>query len=442
MSNDNVKTPPPTINPAILPYVPKSLIVASDPAVRAGMLWLVRAYGNNLPRGVDENAAVVLMLAADEYGLSPMEGITKLFMIGGRVVPSANTMLELAQRKGLAVRPIVNTEEAYEAEYSRPGREPFTYRYTLDEAKKAGLTGSDTWKKYPRQMLAARGNSTALRLYAGDLVGGGYSAEEVAGSSGSFDDQGNFRPDPAVTGPAPAPDFVAFEGRRAEPVPAGTPAPAAKPPAAPEVTPSPSAATALQQALPGKVVTADLDLTQGGHIPLTTQGNLPNITETSRAIFAAFAELYNPEMAKGVLKQKVESYGAASVGKLSPIDFMDLYRWADAQVGKARQEQPTIEEVAEQQAGEATDPTPIPAFNPHRGAATQGTGAVADGAASQASLDDQIMEAWKALAAVDREGEADAIFDKYGYEVGAEGLSQQIRRLVLQELQALTTQAA
>jgi len=301
---------------------------------------------------------------------------------------------------------------------------------------------NSAWRKWTQDMLVARMLTRGLRYIAADIVTGLYSTEEMMDEGvGNLTYAEPEQPDYAKVAAEAGVQTPAASGVTAAPkaVPAGT---AAKSPPAPETAPSTSAATAFQQALPGKVVAAELDLTPGEHITLTTQGNLPNVTETSKAIFAAFSEIYNPDMARSVLKQKVEGYGAESVSKLSPIDFMDLYRWADTQVQKAKHDQPTVEEVAEQQAGEVAAPNPIPAFNPHRGAATQGAGAVTDGSEPQASLDDQIMDAWKALAAVDREADADAVFDKYGYEAGVAGISQQIRRLVLQELQALTAQAA
>lgn len=53
--------------------------------------------------------------------------------------------------------------------------------YTIEDAKRAGLTGKGPWKSYPRAMLYNRALSEGHRAFAADLFGGGkpYTPEEL-----------------------------------------------------------------------------------------------------------------------------------------------------------------------------------------------------------------------------------------------------------------------
>ena len=74
-----------------------------------------------------------------------------------------------------------------------------TYRYDLDDARLAGLTGKDNWKKQPRAMLAARATGGAARAWFADVIAGmSYTTEEVK----------DFSPDQEVTPSPPTPTLL------------------------------------------------------------------------------------------------------------------------------------------------------------------------------------------------------------------------------------------
>ena len=53
-------------------------------------------------------------------------------------------------------------------------------RFTLQDAQKAGLNGSDNWRKYPRNMLFARALSNGVKWYCPDVTGGpAYTPDEL-----------------------------------------------------------------------------------------------------------------------------------------------------------------------------------------------------------------------------------------------------------------------
>lgn len=135
-----------------------------------------------IPRGVATPAhAVALIMRGSEIGLGPMESLTKLHLIEGRVTLPAETMLALAIRGGVRHQFIDHTPERVTVELTRPGFEPMRVSWSMADAKRAGLAGRQNWRKYPRAMLRARVISEALRAYAPDLLGGAYVPEELEG---------------------------------------------------------------------------------------------------------------------------------------------------------------------------------------------------------------------------------------------------------------------
>jgi hypothetical protein len=54
--------------------------------------------------------------------------------------------------------------------------------FSLDDARRAGLTSNPTWKSYPRNMLFARALSNGARWFCPDVFNGPvYTPEELAG---------------------------------------------------------------------------------------------------------------------------------------------------------------------------------------------------------------------------------------------------------------------
>ena len=389
----------------------KSLFSQAQFAVKAGAL----------PPGVsNEYGYMLLVLAGIDLGISPTRAVATLNLIGGKAGMSAQSLLGFAfSRAGVRWTMLETSDQVCRMRFSREGLADHETSFTLDEAKTAGLSpgkpGSG-WAKYPRDMLVARTITRGLRYVAADVVAGIYSIEELNDGVASPD----FSPAMLKQIDADADLAVLAVGAA---VPAGEP----------QHTTKVSATTALERFGGGTLKEAALDLSQGAHIPLTLKGNLPDVAATSGAIFAVFSQLYNPEMAKSVLSAKVKSLGGDSVSKLTPLDFMTLYRWANGEVEK---KQP----VAEEEMPESPEHVPA-AYDPHLGSATtSATSPVTNG--SPEDLDGQIMAIWNDLAQHDKSEPADDIFEKYGYAVGEAKLTQQTRRLVLQELHGLIADAA
>jgi len=63
---------------------------------------------------------------------------------------------------------------------TRKGRKPYTARFTVADAKVAGLWGKvGPWTQYPKRMLAMRARSFALRAVFADRLAGYHTVEEM-----------------------------------------------------------------------------------------------------------------------------------------------------------------------------------------------------------------------------------------------------------------------
>lgn len=127
----------------------------------------------------DEVAACIL--TGRELGIGPMESLSKIFVVDGRPTMSAELMRSLVLRAGHEMHYSTLTDAKVTVEGRRAGSDKWTsVTWSMDDAKRVGLTGKDTWKKHPRQMLAARATSELCRLLFPDALGGvSFTPEEI-----------------------------------------------------------------------------------------------------------------------------------------------------------------------------------------------------------------------------------------------------------------------
>lgn len=141
---------------------------------------------HTLPEALRQKPADILaiVLTGAELGLAPMQAIRGVQIIKGRPTLAADTMGALVKRRGDVCEYLVMKESTPERavyEAKRKGDpSPTTMSFTMEDAKRAGLSGSDTYKKYPAQMLRARCLSAICRAVFPDLCLGLYDPEELA----------------------------------------------------------------------------------------------------------------------------------------------------------------------------------------------------------------------------------------------------------------------
>lgn len=171
--------------------VTASLHISSYADVRDLAKMLSDAPAGMVPKAYQGSAPGIFacLLRGIGLGLDPMEALANIHVIEGKAVLSSELMLSLVMRKGVQVEWSKMTDEEVECRLTRPGHPVHIGRWTIEDAKRAGLTGKDNWKKYPRAMLRARCISEAIRAWAPDLLGAGVydetEADEVQASAAS-----------------------------------------------------------------------------------------------------------------------------------------------------------------------------------------------------------------------------------------------------------------
>ena len=133
-------------------------------------------------RGKPE-AVMAAMLQGHELGIGPMASLAEIAVINGRPCMSAKLMRALVQRAGHDVwfHSKSNTKVVMRARRAEwPEDRTAEVVWTMDDAKAAGLAGGQNYRKYPRQMLAARCTGEICRDNFADVLGGiGYTPEEL-----------------------------------------------------------------------------------------------------------------------------------------------------------------------------------------------------------------------------------------------------------------------
>jgi len=124
---------------------------------------------------------VATILAGQELGLGAMASLRTIHLVKGKIVIGADAQLALLHQSGISSRWEETTDKAARLSLSRaPHTSAETFRYTIEEARTAGLAGKDVWKKYAPAMLRARCISLAARAYAPEVLMGCYTPDEAA----------------------------------------------------------------------------------------------------------------------------------------------------------------------------------------------------------------------------------------------------------------------
>jgi hypothetical protein len=108
-----------------------------------------------------------------------------------------------------AVRVIRSDAVGCEIEYRRrTWTKPERFSFSIDDAKRAGLTSGNTWQKYPQAMLRARCISAVARMAFPDSIGGMYLPEELGAAVTVIDDGEVVLAAPGHDDPQPPPPTV------------------------------------------------------------------------------------------------------------------------------------------------------------------------------------------------------------------------------------------
>ena len=133
------------------------------------------------PNIKNEAQAYVLILAGAEMGVGPMEAVSGITLIQGKPTMSANLLAALVKRHPrYDYRVADHSDSTCRIEFLQDGEVSGVSEFTLEDARKAGLGGNQTWKKYPAALLFARALTQGVRWYAPDVTSSAaYTPEEL-----------------------------------------------------------------------------------------------------------------------------------------------------------------------------------------------------------------------------------------------------------------------
>ena len=133
-----------------------------------------------LPRSYRENPGAVLL--ADQWarsrGIDTLTAIQSVSFVDGKPIVDAAMQRALAERAGYEVRVFPGDTEATVV-ILKGGAELGRETFTLEDAKRQGLTGKQTWQRTPRNMLVARATTNALKFHAPSVLLGLATEDDV-----------------------------------------------------------------------------------------------------------------------------------------------------------------------------------------------------------------------------------------------------------------------
>lgn len=130
----------------------------------------------------DAAQCVVKILAGQELGIGPFAAMANIDIIKGQPEINANLMRALVQRSDKYGYRIMEWDDKHcVMEWTEDGEVVGESSFTLEEAKRAGLSGAN-WQKFAKAMLLARATSQGARAYAPGIFGGNaYVKGEISG---------------------------------------------------------------------------------------------------------------------------------------------------------------------------------------------------------------------------------------------------------------------
>lgn len=129
-----------------------------------------------------EQITIAIMHGA-EIGLPPMQAVQRIAVVNGRPTIWGDAIPALLLSRGFRIQESVTGEgddRGATCTITRPDGEKITRRFTVADAKVAGLWGKvGPWKQHPDRMLQMRARGFAARDGAADVLAGLYLSEEA-----------------------------------------------------------------------------------------------------------------------------------------------------------------------------------------------------------------------------------------------------------------------
>lgn len=159
----------------------EAMVKASDLDGLMRVADMLGKAGPMLPAHIKSpGEALAVIMAGAELGIPPMASLRGIHLVKGKVGMDYSLMIGLLRRAGYGVQWVTKSSTRCELLLTHRDGTTHTEVWDVDRAKKAGLWGgAGSWSNYPEAMLTARCTSSAARAFAGDVLAGCYSMEEV-----------------------------------------------------------------------------------------------------------------------------------------------------------------------------------------------------------------------------------------------------------------------
>lgn len=127
-----------------------------------------------------ESDIMNIMLTANDLGISPMKALNGgFYIVNGKISMSTALMVDKIRKEGHSIRITEwNKDKCVIIGIRKDNGDSVKFEFTLEDAQAAGLLGSPTWKKWPKQMLYNRCMATIARVLFPDVVGNSYNEDE------------------------------------------------------------------------------------------------------------------------------------------------------------------------------------------------------------------------------------------------------------------------
>ena len=127
--------------------------------------------------------AIATIMVGRELALPPMASLNELYVVNGSVGMSGKAMVSLVFRAGHAIYTELSEDIGTAVAWRRDPvdgvlREVGTYTFTAADAERAGLSGKNTYEKFPADMLGWKAVARAVRFAFPDVVMG-YMPSEI-----------------------------------------------------------------------------------------------------------------------------------------------------------------------------------------------------------------------------------------------------------------------
>ena len=123
--------------------------------------------------------AQVKIMAGRELGLTPLESMTNVYIVNGKVACQAKViagLIKRSERYSYKVEELTD-EQCTISIFEKEDLIGVSI-FSMKDAARAALVNKDSWKNYPRNMLYARALSNGAKWYCPDVYSG-YIVEEL-----------------------------------------------------------------------------------------------------------------------------------------------------------------------------------------------------------------------------------------------------------------------